>query len=969
VVLPPSSDPGGAAAPQELIAADGTITAPMSVRSGQVDGDDGTWVETSTAMAGTARITFDVALARTYTFEALVFAPGPSADSFFVQVDDNAEVEWHLGDRPEDHGTWRWITVASRSGGSERPVAAAFTPGTHTVTLRGRETGARLSAVRVLAAEAPETQLGHAARILVDYLARATGATLPVVTDEATIRPALGRLYLGWTGPYQPTLARHLDGLDGDGFIIHSTGRDLCLTGPTDWGTRFAVYEFLERHCGVRWLMPGDDGEDVPTTNNVAVPVGTDRQQPSFLGRTLPYWFDTNTPTALDWASDDPQVQFAARQRTHSRVTNVGNHNLFNIFPTRVYADPTKPTYRPELYPIVNGNTKLPTLGAASGWQPRFDIQATVDVAVDYAIGFFDANPDMPILSLAVNDGLGHSETDVDTAVINSIGLLSASRSYYTRVNKVVTTVLERRPDLSDRMFPVLAYNQVMDPPEFRLHPNVIPMVTKESHQWGEPQGQRNIRALFDSWHARTSSWALYDYSSGARYLVPRVYNTTLQQAYRYGHNVGMRYSYSDMVPAVGEGPKNWVLGKLMWNVNVDVEELTREWCERAVGPRAAAHLRNYFTIWERFWSGPAKDSGMWDYSRPRIYLYFLLCDYLAKVDPADVRRCRALLEAVVRLADTPARRARAEMIMETFRYYEAGCLSYPGAVPVPTSTGQVLALAAAMRRTLSTRIAAATTRLEIEARQEADPVLRGRIDHRRYQHTWTGYNGAELWHLVDHLRANNPRSGAVARSLEARIAEGPSDAPDVRVARLALRIARGEARQLVPNGSFDEGGQDAPPWRMIGSMMRATTGGHDDGPCLRLPVMGSTGIGSREQSLVLPIPITPGLATMRLRYKGNKKVRSGQVSIKVHLWTPEGANIYAYQQPIVPLQDTGDQWSWVSLCEDIPAEALGKQVGQLRPVASLLTYDGVGDVIFDHVEVYSENVLSVQPTDRAMSR
>ena len=47
--------------------------------------------------------------------------------------------------------------------------------------------------------------------------------------------------------------------------MIHGVDpSQVIIAGPTPYGTEFGVYEFLERYVGVRWLMPGPDGEDVP---------------------------------------------------------------------------------------------------------------------------------------------------------------------------------------------------------------------------------------------------------------------------------------------------------------------------------------------------------------------------------------------------------------------------------------------------------------------------------------------------------------------------------------------------------------------------------------------------------------------------------------------------------------------------------------------------------------------------------
>jgi len=59
-----------------------------------------------------------------------------------------------------------------------------------------------------------------------------------------------------------------------------------------DNGTLYAVYDFLERACGVRWYVPGAAGMVVPRRPTLTVPVMHVRRAPAMLYRWI-------TPTAL----------------------------------------------------------------------------------------------------------------------------------------------------------------------------------------------------------------------------------------------------------------------------------------------------------------------------------------------------------------------------------------------------------------------------------------------------------------------------------------------------------------------------------------------------------------------------------------------------------------------------------------------------------------------------------------------
>jgi len=57
---------------------------------------------------------------------------------------------------------------------------------------------------------------------------------------------------------------------------------------PDMWisnGSLYAVYDFLERHCGVRWFNQTESGTFVPDKKDLSVPCGELRRRPAFVYR------------------------------------------------------------------------------------------------------------------------------------------------------------------------------------------------------------------------------------------------------------------------------------------------------------------------------------------------------------------------------------------------------------------------------------------------------------------------------------------------------------------------------------------------------------------------------------------------------------------------------------------------------------------------------------------------------------
>jgi hypothetical protein len=90
-------------------------------------------------------------------------------------------------------------------------------------------------------------------------------------------------------------IRKRINGLRDDGFLIESTPEgSLVLAGNGRNGTSFAVYKFLERFAGIRWLWPGESGEVIPKKSTLALDPVSMEQEPAYAWRNLgpegPLW-------------------------------------------------------------------------------------------------------------------------------------------------------------------------------------------------------------------------------------------------------------------------------------------------------------------------------------------------------------------------------------------------------------------------------------------------------------------------------------------------------------------------------------------------------------------------------------------------------------------------------------------------------------------------------------------------------
>lgn len=521
-----------------------------------------------------------------------------------------------------------------------------------------------------------------AAQTLQEYLRRSTKATLPLMAQPGkSVAIHVGR------SAYVDKLGLELEKLDADGFVLKGIdARNYVIAGPKDSGTEFGVYEFLERYAGVRWLMPTDIGTDVPVHHTLNVPATEVRQQPAFWSRELSPYSSSQPGDKSVTGERDTWSRF---NRVHARIKMA--HNLDHLFPPSKYAKT-----HPEFYPVLKGERYIPKDDNDYHWQPNFSAPGIVEEAVKNIKEYFRTHPNETSFSLGINDTPNFDESPEslarDNGKQNFLGMRDVSDSYFEWANAVVTEVLKEYPD---KWFGMLAYFNVAEAPtRVPVHPRIIPYLTYDRVKWADPEIEKKGHEVTRRWAAAAPVVGWYDYIYGFSYMLPRVYPRQMQKYKSWGHDNQVRTVYAELYPNWGDGPKPWIFMKLLWDPKQNVDNLLNDWYRSAVGEKAAPLLNEYFAIWERFWTTTALKS-KW-FTPQGEFLAFYSPAYLADVKLADIQRCRKIMDEVVRRADTPQRKARAEFLRRTWDYYEASAYAYRAetlAQSVVTSESEALAL------------------------------------------------------------------------------------------------------------------------------------------------------------------------------------------------------------------------------------------------------------------------------------
>ncbi|MEA3401040.1 MAG: DUF4838 domain-containing protein [Armatimonadota bacterium] len=414
------------------------------------------------------------------------------------------------------------------------------------------------------------------------YAERATGATLPIVTEPAEPMICLG------DNASARAAGLSVDEIPVEGFRILTTGGSIYIAGPdtaegehtaqggTSRGTRNGVCTFLERFLGVRFLMPGEQGDYVPHSDSVTIPETDMQDAPFFLNRRVPYTQQRRPPVIEWWA----------RQKLGWSLYLSHGHNFRRTIPAELYQE------HPDYFPMFDGRRVPPT--------GRYKLCLTnpglIEAFAQRIIDHFDAHPDSTSYSLSPSDSAGWCQCPDCTALYEEDpnGELSVTPAVLHFYNGVARIVAEEYPQ---KVLAGYVYAQYVYPPkepielERELQPNIF-LVWAPSFDYGytlfRPELRETWEALLEQWTQVTDNIAYYDLptsmanDAGApcppgleilQFIYPRLKGADIKGVYVYGQ------------AAWGTGaPTNYLLAKLAWDPDTDVEATFEEFINRCYG-------------------------------------------------------------------------------------------------------------------------------------------------------------------------------------------------------------------------------------------------------------------------------------------------------------------------------------------------------------------------------------------------
>lgn len=457
------------------------------------------------------------------------------------------------------------------------------------------------SAFTVVVPDGAGACLDTAAAEFVSYLEKICGVRLPVKKESET-QSSENSVLLGSTA-YSEKI-KPSDTVSRDGFLIYSDGSRLLIRGGSERGTLYGVYTFLEEYLGVRWFTP--TLEKIPECSDVVINSHIDRTvEPSFALRRN----DCAGTNDAYRAKTRMNVSFWSEAENHGGALT---YVLWDVTLDRLVPDSLF-TEHPEYFALGEDGKRTTDHVCLS--EP-----GVLPVAVENARQAILSCPreSSKHIHIGQKDNTNYCRCEKCKALYEKYGSVSAPTILFT--NAFADALDDEFPDFT---FTFYAYQETDRPPadlSLRCSENVVPVLCGlhkacRSHpltQCGAVDGDDGFENLFGekepqvaedfaNWVKVADRTYIYDYTINFLNTAQFFSNFgTMQSTMKYMRDIGITgyvYNCGDGHEAAFNELRNYLLCKVQWDVDCDVEYWMNEFLKGFYGEAAAPFIKEIIDI------------------------------------------------------------------------------------------------------------------------------------------------------------------------------------------------------------------------------------------------------------------------------------------------------------------------------------------------------------------------------------
>lgn len=455
----------------------------------------------------------------------------------------------------------------------------------------------------IVTADKEDVCINTAATELQTYIEKASGAKLDIITEDE-LSEGQKAILVGETETEKSIVEINRSSIKADGFRLYSNGKYLIIAGADSRGTLYGVYTFLEEYLGVRWFTP--TLEVVPESEDIVIDASIDRTvEPSFSVRRN----DCAGTNDAHRARTKMNVSFWQPATAHGGALTyvVWDASLPSLVPDSLFAE------HPEFFALQEDGTRSTDHVCLSN-------SDVLDVTIESVRKAIDANTmGAKYVHIGQKDNQNYCRCENCTALYEKHGSVCAPTLIFT--NKLADALDEDYPDF---MFTFYAYLETEKPPtdlSLRCNDNVAPVLCGlhtacRSHPLTEcghydVQNETLLTAYgeydtviakdFENWTKVADTTYIYDYTINFLNTAQFFSNLgTLQSTMKYMHDIGITgyiYNCGDGHYAAFNELRNYLLTKVQWDVDCDVEYHMIDFLKAYYGEDAAPYIKEILDI------------------------------------------------------------------------------------------------------------------------------------------------------------------------------------------------------------------------------------------------------------------------------------------------------------------------------------------------------------------------------------
>lgn len=435
---------------------------------------------------------------------------------------------------------------------------------------------------RIVIPDAPSATERTAADELQSHIKLMTGSEFPIYTESEIPSAEKHTLYVGATQYAEPLLKTlHPQSFLFDEIFLKANDENLILTGHERRGALYAVYTFLEDICGCRWFTP--EVSRIPSISKLSFPKDLMvSYAPKIHSREM---YNRLAQDSLFSARNKGNGGIDLEHGGRISILN-GVHSFFRLIPPEKYFEE-----HPDWFSEINGK-RIGEGAQLCLTNDEMRIELTKNVLKELR-----ENPGTTIVDISQNDRFMFCTCEKCRAVDEEEG--SHAGTLIRFLNLVAADIEKEFPNL---LVETLAYQYTRKPPKVvKPRDNILIRLCSIECDFAHPFTADSNTDFFEDlvgWSGIASHLFVWDYVTNYddfigphpnwRVLAPNI--RTLADHHVIGlFEEGEGDDFCEM--------KNWVLMKLMWNPDLNTEELMADFCDTYYGREATPFILKYWDI------------------------------------------------------------------------------------------------------------------------------------------------------------------------------------------------------------------------------------------------------------------------------------------------------------------------------------------------------------------------------------